>query len=450
MAFSGPKHIRFGIVFLLALLIVNGLLSYRALRILRDRRAELRAISEDRQQLEHLASLLKDAETGQRGFIFTGDEQYLKPYTDSVPELRQIVNEKAPRFLTSENEPESERQVDTLVTQKLDELARTIELKRAGRTTELRSVIDSGKGKQLMDDFRSAISRLEADQQRRLTEGRIKQDEADSYLVATLAFASATAFMFVLLFAAALNREAQRVRELQNAEKLATTGRMAATVAHEINNPLEAATNLVYLATTNELTPEPVKRLLDLADRELARVAHMTKQTLGFYRSATTAQVFSAVEMMDEMVRLFDSKLQGKGLIVERLFRDDPKILGNRGEIFQVMTNLFSNAIDASHQRGTITLSIEADSSGTSISVDDQGVGVPKNFEQKMFEAFSTTKKDVGTGLGLWVANKLVAKHGGRITVASTASGRSGARFTVWLPRTDVAERGSNAAASSG
>ena len=451
MVSSGAKQIRLGVVLLLALLVFNGLLSYRAVRILRLRRAAVRKIFDSRQSLELIISLLKDAETGQRGYLYTGELDYLTPYTTAVPKIESMVKQidldHDPTIVSAD-----ESKLQSLIRKKLAELDQTIALRKQGKPAEVREIVIAGAGKQTMDDIRNTISSIEAKQQVEIDEATARQVEADSYLVATLAFASGTAFLFVLLFAAALKREARRMVELQNAEKLATTGRMAATVAHEINNPLEAATNLIYLAATHSGIPQAVKEMLDLADRELARVAHMTKQTLGFYRSATIEETFDVTEMLDEVVRLFDSKLQGKSLSVRRDYRHPDSIQANRGEIFQVVTNLFSNAIDASYNAGSITIGAVSDQSGTTIYVEDAGVGIAREAEKKIFEAFVTTKKDVGTGLGLWVSDKLVAKHGGRITVESLGAGRKGSLFKVWLPQSINArvERSASGAASSG
>lgn len=441
------KPIRLGIVLLLALLIVNGLLSYRAVRILRERRADVRQIYDSRQNLEQIFSLLKDAESGQRGYLYTGETTYLQPYIAAVPKIQVMLHNLDLDQNPNGTSP-SEARLRTLISRKLDELAQTVELRKQGKPAEVRELVISGTGKQTMDAIRQAILAIEAEQQAHLDEATRRQQEADSYLVATLAFASGTAFMFVLLFAAALGREARRVKELQEAEKLATTGRMAATVAHEINNPLEAATNLIYLSSTAKDLPESIRNMLDLADRELARVAHMTKQTLGFYKSATSSEQVNIIDLLDEVVRLFDSKLQGKNLSVRKDYAVPCAIETNRGELFQVVTNIFSNAIDASYQSGTISIGCSGEQGGIAITVDDEGVGIPKDAQEKIFQAFVTTKKDVGTGLGLWVSERLVAKHGGRITVKSQAAGRKGSSFKVWLPG-EIASKNGNAAASS-
>ncbi len=449
MTVSTSKPIRLGIVLLLGLLIVNGLLSYRAVRILRDRRADVRRIDDSQRTLEQLFSLVKDAETGQRGYIYTGDESYLAPYNAALPAIKTLSKQVDPAFDDTKAGSDLKDKLDRLIERKLNELADTIDMRKAGKTTEVRARVDSGVGKKLMDSIRSTISQLEAVQDKQMAQSVARQDEADSYLVATLAFASGTAFLFVLLFSAALGREARRAKELQEAEKLATTGRMAATVAHEINNPLEAATNLIYLASTAKDVPVPVHEILDLADRELARVAHMTKQTLGFYKSATSAEPVNIPSLLDEVVLLFDSKVQGKSLKVRKDYRPTAVLRANRGELFQVVTNIFSNAIDASYNAGIVCIGCSDEQGGVSITVDDEGVGIAKDVQEKMFQAFVTTKKDVGTGLGLWVSERLVAKHGGRITVQSQAAGRKGSSFKIWFP-VAVSSKNDAAASSAG
>ncbi len=449
MAASTSKPIRLGILLLLALLIVNGLLSYRAVRILRDRRADVRRIYLSQRTLEQLFSLVKDAETGQRGYIYTGDESYLAPYNAAIPKIKALSSQVDPVFDDTKVGSDLKDQLDSLIEKKLNELAGTVALRQAGKTTEVRARVETGVGKDLMESIRSTISQLESVQDKQLAQSVGRQDEADSYLVATLGFASGTAFMFVLLFYAALNREAGRARELKDADKLATTGRMAATVAHEINNPLEAATNLIYLSSTAPDVPESVRNMLDLADRELARVAHMTKQTLGFYKSATSAEQVNIPALLDEVVLLFDSKLQGKGLKVRKDYQAKRDLETNRGELFQIVTNIFSNAIDASYNGGLICVGCAEEQAGVTITVDDEGVGIPKAVQEKMFQAFMTTKKDVGTGLGLWVSDRLVAKHGGKITVRSQEAGRKGTSFKIWLPAASGSKSGHAAASDS-
>jgi len=225
---------------------------------------------------------------------------------------------------------------------------------------------------------------------------------------------------------------------LRKAEQLAVAGRFAATVAHEINNPLEAVTNLIYLASRDGGASAGVLKYLDLADKELERVAHMTKQTLGFYREATAPTQFSLRELLDELMTLFDGRFKSKGLAVERIYDGNVSVTAVRGEIRQIFANLLVNAIDASPHEGTLQIHVASDGDDALIQFVDEGAGVPDQDLEKIFEPFFTTKKDVGTGLGLWVAKDLAVKHGGKIQV--TRGDKGGACFKVRLPAVAVSE----------
>ncbi len=224
---------------------------------------------------------------------------------------------------------------------------------------------------------------------------------------------------------------------LRNSEKLAATGRLAATIAHEINNPLEAVTNFIFLARRNPGVPESAKTHLDLADRELERVSHIAQQTLGFYRDTSAPVTVNIRKSVDDVLRLFERKLKYKLLNVKVDVPETLEIQGLRGEVRQVLSNLLANAIDASRKEGTIRLrarSIERDGKqSVRVSVADGGHGVGPEAKEKIFLPFFTTKKDVGTGLGLWVTKSMVEKHGGSIKFRST-QGR-GTIFMVTFPR---------------
>ena len=225
---------------------------------------------------------------------------------------------------------------------------------------------------------------------------------------------------------------------LRNSEKLAATGRLAATIAHEINNPLEAVTNFIFLARRNPGMPDNAKTHLELADRELERVSHIAQQTLGFYRDTSAPVTVSIRKSVDDVLRLFERKLKYKLLDVKVDVPTALEIQGLRGEVRQVLSNLLANAIDASRKEGTIRLRarrVARDGQEfVRISLADGGQGIAQETKQKIFLPFFTTKKDVGTGLGLWVTKSMVEKHGGLIKFRST-SGR-GTVFTVMFPTT--------------
>jgi len=225
-------------------------------------------------------------------------------------------------------------------------------------------------------------------------------------------------------------------KALHLTEKLASVGRLAATVAHELNNPLEAVTNFIFLAQTTDNLPEPAKEYLTLADRELERVSHIAQQTLGFYRDTSALTVVDIRESLDDVLRVFESKLRYKSLKTDINAERGLKIEALGGEVRQVFSNLISNAIDASPTRGVIKVHaktvIKRGSPYAQIAFADYGCGIPDGVKSNIFNPFFTTKSDVGTGLGLWVSKSLVEKHGGRIAFRSTQG--KGTVFTLQLP----------------
>jgi signal transduction histidine kinase len=218
-------------------------------------------------------------------------------------------------------------------------------------------------------------------------------------------------------------------------------GRLAATVAHEINNPLEAITNLVYLARTASSSSE-VEGFLSKVEEQLACVSHLTRQTLGFYRETSGARLVRPAEIVDSIVAVFASKAKNKGIWLKTEIKDDLEIYAIPGEIRQVLANLISNSIDAVQGPGDIRIrvsrarnSAKEPVAGIRITVADAGSGIPRETLKRVFEPFFTTKRDVGTGLGLWVCKNIVETHRGTIRGRSvTAPGKSWTVFSVFLP----------------
>jgi PAS domain S-box-containing protein len=229
----------------------------------------------------------------------------------------------------------------------------------------------------------------------------------------------------------------QSEQALIRSEKLASAGRMAATIAHEVNNPLAAVTNALFLAGSNPGLPESVRQYLEMADRELRRAAHMVKQTLGFYHETGHTTSVRLPELLDEVLNLFDTKLKNSGIQVERRYQNQAPIQAIEGEMRQVISNLIINSIDAMQQRGTLYLRtagpVRFDQRPMlSLTIADTGAGIADEHRKRIFEPFFTTKKSFGTGLGLWVTSEIVKKHDGRIRFRSRIN--QGTVVTIWLP----------------
>ena len=241
----------------------------------------------------------------------------------------------------------------------------------------------------------------------------------------------------ILVFRDATNeRKAQEV--MRKTERLAAAARLAATMAHEINNPLQAVGSLIYLASSTPGAPETLVQQLNVADRELKRVSHIAQQTLGFYRESPITEFVNMPALVDSVLALYTNKLRNKDIRVERHYGDCPPLETVSGELRQVMASLLGNAADAVGKQGTITVTLgsteEADRTMMQIVVEDDGPGIPPEHIQHLFEPFFTTKRDVGTGLGLWLTKEIVDRQGGNIQTIPRDHGAKGAAFRILLP----------------
>jgi len=224
---------------------------------------------------------------------------------------------------------------------------------------------------------------------------------------------------------------------LLRAEKLSAVGSLASTIAHEVNNPLAAIVNLLYLALADgSLRPE-TRRLLETADEEIARLAGITRLTLTFARETPGAVTAVVAESVDAVLSLVKRKIEAREIRVEQ--RTDPAIVAaiKPHELRQVLLNIILNAIDAIHgTQGLLRVTTTADTSEVLIQIEDNGDGIAPGQLETIFNPFYSTKPDVGTGIGLWVSRELVQRHGGKITAASGELGDGArTRFEVRLPR---------------
>jgi PAS domain S-box-containing protein len=221
---------------------------------------------------------------------------------------------------------------------------------------------------------------------------------------------------------------------LLQGEKLAVVGRLASSIAHEINNPLESVINLIYLARRYAVLPE-VQRLLDAADEELRRVSIIATQTLRFHRQATRPQAVSCSDLFSTVLSIYEGRFKNSNIRVEKRKRADKPVVCFEGDIRQVLSNVVGNAIDAMPGGGRLLVrSREAidwrnGRPGIVLTVADTGSGIDAQTQSRIFEAFFTTKGFGGTGLGLWISAEIMERHQGRIRMRS--SQREGHRGTV-------------------
>jgi PAS domain S-box-containing protein len=564
-----------GFGLLLVLLIANAFITKRQVDIQVDNQEWVAHTRQVLYDLSQTASLLKDAETGQRGFLYTGDPKYLTPYTDAINQVQTHIDSLA--RATADNPTERARipQLRDLVQKKTGELAQTIALYKSGKFDQAKALVLSDAGLQYMDQIRLLVIQMEGDEQSLDLERTAHYNKSIQKTIASIYLTSLIAAIGLVLLTYYILRQIEirekhatelRVREewfrvtltsigdaviatdpqgkvtflnpiaealtgtrlaevrnrpiqevfpifnefthkaaenpvskvmefgvvvglanhtvlkhtdgtlipiedsaapirddhhkllgvvlvfrdvtherksqdvLRKTEKLASAARLSATVAHEINNPLEAIFNLVYVAKTDpDATPSIVGQLA-LAEQELERVAHITRQTLGFYRDSSVSQEIDLAALIESVFNLYSHKIRAKNIAIQRQFAPCPPFRGVPSELKQAISNLISNAADAVGADGTITVRLQSiEENGGRVAqvvVEDDGPGIPTDHHQRIFEPFFTTKQDVGTGLGLWVTKGIIDRHGGTILVGSNRSGESarGAAFTILLP----------------
>ncbi len=225
------------------------------------------------------------------------------------------------------------------------------------------------------------------------------------------------------------------------AEKLAIAGRLAASVAHEINNPLEAMSNMLFLITLAD-SVEAAREYGRDALEQLLRVSMITQQTLKFHRQAGAPKLTSLSEVLNSVLGLFRGKLKSAGIAVEFTVEREVQVTCMPNEAQQIFANLISNAIDAMPKGGRLVIRLQPShgwkdrtTEGMRITVSDTGMGMDRATRRRVFEPFFTTKADTGTGLGMWVVAQLVDRHHGSVSTWSTQrNGRTGTTFSVFLP----------------
>jgi PAS domain S-box-containing protein len=230
-----------------------------------------------------------------------------------------------------------------------------------------------------------------------------------------------------------LNHELERA--LQRSEKLAATGLLAATIAHEITNPLAAITNLIHLLKNNSHLDESSRDAIALLEREVARIVDIARQTLGQQRESKAAISAELSQLLDETCAVFAARIRKLGIRVTRSYQCNGEVIVHCSEMRQVFTNLVANAIDAMPNGGELRLEIEEIGRTLQVRIADTGCGIADVDIGHIYDPLFTTKGDKGTGIGLWLSKKIVERLEGNIEVSSsTKQGQSGTMFTIVLP----------------
>jgi len=231
---------------------------------------------------------------------------------------------------------------------------------------------------------------------------------------------------------------------LRRTEKLAATGRLAASIAHEINNPLEAITNLLFMLHNFCQLEDPALNYVTMAEHEARRIAEITQQTLRFYRQSTLPARANMAELLDSVLSLYHGRLNGLNIAVERDYDAEMDLFCFAGEVRQVFANLVGNSIDATPNGGRLVIRARRSrnwkdpaQTGVRFSVGDTGMGMERPVRERVFEAFFTTKEVTGTGLGLWVSHEIIVKHRGLVHLRSRSASKgqaSGTVFQIFIP----------------
>ncbi len=238
--------------------------------------------------------------------------------------------------------------------------------------------------------------------------------------------------------------ERKRAEEetLRSAERLASAGRIAATIAHEINNPLDILMNVMYLLGQNSGLDQPSRELAQRGEETVKRISSITRQTLGLFSSSSEVQEVALSQVLDETLEMLGGKFREQSISVKKRYGVEGRIHAAPTELRQVFANLMVNALAATPAGGKVAVHVFAscdwrrpERCGIRVVIADTGVGIPYEHQPKIFEPFFTTKGEKGTGLGLYVISGIVKKYEGTIRLrSSTAKGRSGTCFSIFFP----------------
>lgn len=257
---------------------------------------------------------------------------------------------------------------------------------------------------------------------------------------------------FMVMLSTTQKEKDQALVSLIAAEKLAVAGRISASIAHEIKNPLDTVGNLLYLLRTDPSVPEEAVSLVETAQEEILRAGHIARSTLSLYRESAIPMAVALGPLLESVIDLQTSDFVKHHIHVQTRVKAPVEMYGYPSELRQILINLLQNASAAIGKNGRILVRVHPSNGGYSMTVADTGSGIDAVHRARLFSLFFTTKGEHGTGLGLWLVQSLVEKHGGRIRFRSRTAeeGRThGTVFNVWLPLGSAADRPELAAMAS-
>ena len=244
----------------------------------------------------------------------------------------------------------------------------------------------------------------------------------------------------IAVFLTDMSRQKQAESALIQSEKLAAVGRLAASISHEINNPLEAVTNILYILEHN-VRDEEAQRYIATAQSELQRVSQIVTHTLRFHRQATNPRAVTAKELLEPTLGLYHGRLMNSNVDVQVRHCGSLPVVCYEGDVRQVLNNLIGNAIDSMKTGGRLLIRTrdaclwKNNVQGVRITIADTGHGMSAEIRERIFEPFYTTKGINGTGLGLWISSGIISKHHGLLQVRSSVAKNGGTVFSLFLPK---------------
>jgi signal transduction histidine kinase len=253
---------------------------------------------------------------------------------------------------------------------------------------------------------------------------------------------------FMLMLSTTQQEKDRALTTLIATEKLAVAGRISASIAHEIKSPLETVGNLLYLLRTDPAVPESMLSLIDTAESEIVRAGHIARSTLSLYRESATPMAMMLGPLVENVIELQTADFMRHNIAVQVRVKAPVEMYGYPSELRQILINLVQNAVAAMGKSGSLYVRVQQRAGGYSITVADDGAGIEPGNRERLFSLFFTTKGEHGTGLGLWLVQSLVEKHGGSIRFRSRTLGEASASvgdegpkqrlhgtvFNVWLP----------------